>query len=131
MVSDVGCCSTLVAAALCSRLPSARPLPPLRGPTRLRRPATDHPARARLKLLSGDAVKLHFNVESPEPVDAQARWTFSVDQRVVTRGEVPLPLRPGRPAEVTLNFKAAAVKEGVVLAGRVSIIVIRPGLGPP
>lgn len=65
----------------------------------------------------GDDVALHFTIESTELIDARARWTFSVDQHVVARGEAPVALKPGRPAEFTLKFKAPAVKEGVVLAG--------------
>jgi hypothetical protein len=65
----------------------------------------------------GDDVALCYTVSFTEPIDCRARWSFSVDQRVVARGEAPLALRPGGPAEFTLKFKAPAVKEGLVLAG--------------
>ena len=71
----------------------------------------------------GDNLTLHFTVQSVDSADALARWSFSVEHRVLARGEARLSPTHGRPGELTLRLKAPAVKEGVVLAGQVSIIV--------
>ena len=72
----------------------------------------------------GDDVALHFTVVVQQNRSRPGHsGAFSVDQHVVARGEAPLSPRQGRAAEFTLKFKTPDVKEGVVLAGQVSIVV--------
>ncbi len=74
-------------------------------------------------LFGGRDARLFFLVTANRPLEGIAAWALSVDQRIVTRGEVAVAASPQAPGNIDIRVDMPKVKADVVLQAVLSVAV--------
>jgi len=90
---------------------------------------TVSPNEAFSNVFGGREVTLNYAITSPEQFRGRLGWSLSVEQRTIARGEVAIIAGAGRPGHTAVRLRVPEVKEGVVIAARLSVDVHAGGGG--
>jgi len=74
-------------------------------------------------IFGGSEVSFTYRVASDAPIAGAFAWVLTVNRRTIARGESPLAVARDRPARATVRLAIPPVKEGVVLAGELTVSV--------
>lgn len=89
------------------------------------------PVRAPGNVFGGKEAEYKFTVEAKRAVKGRATWRLAAGTATVTAGEMNFAAAPDSPATIAIKLAVPPLKDGVVLATKLTISAIEAGQNKP
>ncbi len=85
------------------------------------------PLRAPGNAFGDEESAFAFRIEAVQPIKGRVAWRLAAGTATIKAGEVDFAAGPGAPADITVKIAVPPVKDGVVLATKLTLSVIEGG----